>query len=172
MKKGAFTLIELLVYLALLAGLCLMTFGLAARTYRFMLERTRVHHLFVRLMVTEDLMRRDLQCASPWPADWDTTRGDAAHGLFKQLTMTADGKPIERWVGYEVNGKGLHRREGVYATGSWVESTVALVDAQVVGFEMCPTMGPRGTVVGVTVRLKTKEKEHAMTVALRNRVLV
>lgn len=171
-NRVAYTLVELLVYLALLAALSFLTFGFAARTYRFMLERLQAHHLVVRLLVTSDVVRRDVQCASLWPADWD-----AGRCTFKQLTMTADGKPLDRWVGYAVDDKGLHRYEGLGG-----ERIGALVDAQVTGIEVRPVLNgaPLGgatmggaTVVGVNVvlRTKTNPKGQAMVVALRNRVL-
>jgi len=139
-----------------------------------MLERTRANHLFVRAIITGDLIRRDLQVASPWQADWDRARC-----VFKQLTMTADGKPIDRWVGYEVKGKGLHRREGAYLfacnqqAGGWGESTVSLVDTQVVQINLQPIIRelPKPTVVAVKVLITNKLEQHPFTVALRNRVL-
>lgn len=163
---SAFTLIELLIYLALLTCLSLLAFSFAARTYRFMLERTRVHNLFVRSIIAQDLIRRDLQLASLSPADWDV-----AHNIFKQLTLDDNGKPIERWVGYEVSGKGLARREGFYTRlKGWGQSTVSLVDQQVEQLTLKPIMRqfPELMVVAVTVEIPGQE---TMTVALRNRVL-
>jgi type II secretory pathway pseudopilin PulG len=201
-SKGAFTLTEVLVYLALLAALSLLVFGFAARTYRFMLERTRVHQVLVRMAAIAELVRRDVAVASPWLVDWD-----AAHATFKQLTMTADGEPFEEWVGYEVTEKGLNRRAGTYipASGAWTESTGALVNAYVTSIQMRPVIGQQagafpeaataaaatmgaattaaatagsttqGLISAVTVLMKfmvaEKEKEYAITVALRNRVL-
>ena len=165
-NKSAFTLIELLIYLALLTCLSLLTFSFSARTYRFMLERTRAHNLFIRSIISEDLIRRDLQLASLCPADWD-----AANRVFKQLTMDSNGIPIERWVGYEVTGKGLHRREGFYAMQKgWGQSTVSLVDPQVEQLTLKPITRqlPELMVIAVTVEISG---QRAMTVALRNRVL-
>ncbi len=175
--RRAFTLIELMIYLALLATLSLFVFSFSARTYRFIIDGTRAQQVFVRSVVTGDLIRRDLQIASPWPADWCVTKN-----IFKQLTMNASGNPIELWVGYEVDDKGLKRREGVYCptTGTWSECSVALVNAHITGITMQPIIDqraivPRGTISAVTITMKIKdteiEKEHVFTVALRNRVL-
>ncbi len=174
----AFTLIELMIYLALLAGLSLLVFGFAARTYRFMLERASAQQCFIRSVVTSDLVRRDLQIASPWLTDWGMPRN-----TFKQLTMTSDGKPIELWVGYNVDDKGLKRREGVYlpATGTWSECSISLVNPQVTKISLQPILdqrasAPRGAVAAVMVTMQIKraegEKEFVMTVALRNKVLL
>ncbi len=166
----AFTLIELLIYLVLLAGLSLLTCGFVGRTYRFMLERMQAHHAFVRLVVAEDVLRRDLQLASLWPADWDIERR-----VFKQLMMTQDGKPYERWVGYEVTSTGLHRREGQFdmVTKKWIESFVTLVNAQVHAVTMRLLGGQRQAVRAVQVSMLLRgQKERSMAVALRNRVLI
>lgn len=173
----AFTLIELLVYLALLAGLSLLVFSFAARTYRFMLERTAAHQFRVRASLTSDLIRRDLMAASPWPCDWNV-----GHATFKQLTMSSDGTPLEQWVGYAVDEKGLKRFEGSFVPSAetWTERTAALVNAQVTAITLQPIIEQRATpehgmVRGVTVIIKLKwvglEQEFVVTVALRNRVI-
>lgn len=177
MVRRGFTLVQLLVYLALLTGLSLMVFGFAARTYRFILERTSLHQFKIRMAMAGDLVRRDLMLASFLPADWDVV-----HATFKQVTMTSDGALAERWVGYQVDEKGLKRIDGIYNSGTqtWTEHSAALINAQVTTIALQPIIEQRATVarstvIGVTVVMKAKraEEEHVvvMTVALRNRVL-
>lgn len=178
--KG-FTLLELLVYLMLLAMLTLMVMSFAGRTTCFVLKRLRDHHCAVRMALTGDLVRRDIQRASPSPAGWN-----AGHALFKQLTLDEDGKPVERWIGYEVRNMhgvtpGLYRREGQWS-GVWGDNSIALVQTQVKKFTVLPILSGDAipVVVGASVHIvyagddaqpSSQEKSFSLVVALRSRVL-
>jgi hypothetical protein len=172
-----FTLIELLIYLALLTGLSLLVFSFTARTYRFMIERERFASIFVRNVMAEDVIRRDLMVASPWPHDWDSE-----NNTFKQLTMNAGDKPIELWVGYEINKLGLMRKEGNYNKNShrWIKQSGALLTTYIKNIELKTISSQRlrnsGSMiiavnVTVDVGVGCVNKERTLVIALRNKVV-
>lgn len=175
-KNGAFTLIELIVYLGLLSFLSLLVFSFASRTYRFMIEQLQAHQVFVRSVVASDLLRRDVQMASPWMQDWV-----ADQKIFKQMTIAAQGVVVDHWIGYEVTPRGLHRREGQFnaVTKKWINSTMTLVDQFVRSLDLQLVINQQlQTVVAVRVKVKSsfevsmcKQREYVMTIALRSRVL-
>lgn len=167
--KGAFTLIELLIYVSLLVGLSFLTLTFASRTYRFMVEQSRSSSFFMRSIIACDLVRRDLQVASPWPSDWDV-----GHTCCKQLTMDKESNLVERWVGYEVKKGGLYRREGRYLNGHWGESSLAILDPHVTRLEFKPIRieRPEPTIKAVMITITYEQgRVYTMPVALRNRVL-